>query len=234
MTAKGAARNALVGGDFNFYDSAEAGYQILLSGTYPFNDPVDTPGSWDSNVNFLSVHSQATREFGTTPLECGATGGMDSRFDFILASDNVMDGTDGVQFTANSYVTLGNSGNLFNDAINDPANTSGLPKSVLDALHNMSDHLPIILDLNITYPLNPLPIELVRFEAIEKDNAAHLAWRILDEAQDLNYCVIEKSSNGRDFAALGQLSRQADMDYQFVDYRGATQLGYFGISKPSE
>jgi len=33
--------NNFLGGDFNFYDAAEQGYQTLTTGgTYPFNDPV--------------------------------------------------------------------------------------------------------------------------------------------------------------------------------------------------
>jgi hypothetical protein len=154
-----AERNAIIGGDFNFYDAAEAGYQTLLGGTFPFNDPINMPGAWDSNAAFADIHTQTTRAPGSDQMDCGATGGVDSRFDFLLASNPIINGTDNVQFVADSYDELGNDGNLFNKEINDPANASGVPDSTLTALKFMSDHLPVILELDVAYPLVVLPVE---------------------------------------------------------------------------
>lgn len=148
-----AERNAIIGGDFNFYDAAEAGYQTLLSGVFPFNDPINMPGAWDSNGAFADIHTQTTRAPGSDQIDCGATGGVDSRFDFLLASNPIINGTDNVQFIEDSYDELGNDGNLFNKEINDPANASGVPDSTLNALKFMSDHLPVILELEVAFPL---------------------------------------------------------------------------------
>jgi len=174
VDALSAERNAIIGGDFNFYESAEAGYQTLLSGTFPFNDPVNRPGSWDSNASFADVHTQTTRAPNSNQLDCGATGGMDSRFDFLLASNPIMNGTNNVQFSENSYQPLGNSGNLYNQEIISSANTSGVPDSVLNALKFMSDHLPVILELEVSYPLVDSPVGVFSFSDKKIDNQVKL------------------------------------------------------------
>ena len=52
----------------------------------------------------------------------GASGGLDDRFDFILYSDDVLNGTNGVNYIPNSCKSIGNDGNHFNIAIIDPSN----------------------------------------------------------------------------------------------------------------
>ncbi|MFP5471590.1 MAG: T9SS type A sorting domain-containing protein [Bacteroidia bacterium] len=158
IDAKPSGRNNVIGGDFNFYDAAEAGYQTLCySGTYPFNDPISAEGVWTSNSSFSAVHTQSTRF--SESIECGATGGVDDRFDFLLISDNVISGSNRVEYVPNSYDNLGNNGSTYNESINDATNTDATPDSVLNALYYMSDHLPIIMKLAITYP-DPSPMGL--------------------------------------------------------------------------
>ena len=53
-----------------------------------------------------------------------------------------------VSYVDGSYTALGNDGNHFNKSINSPANQA-VPSSVADALYNMSDHLPVIMDLAV-------------------------------------------------------------------------------------
>jgi len=50
-------RNSILGGDLNFYTASEQGYQTLLSGVNPLNDPVNMPGDWDGNFDYRSVHT---------------------------------------------------------------------------------------------------------------------------------------------------------------------------------
>lgn len=142
--------NIIFGGDFNFYTSTEPGYQILTTGgVNKLNDPINSPGNWNNNSAFKSIHTQSTRS--SNYIECGAVGGMDDRFDFILLSDSMLAGGNRVQYINNSYKAFGNDGIGFNQAINAPSNPS-LPDSIMEALYYMSDHLPVILDLNISYP----------------------------------------------------------------------------------
>lgn len=152
-------RNFVLAGDLNLYTSSEAAYQTLLGGTHPLNDPINTPGNWNTNSTFAHTHTQSTRT--STSLDCGSTGGLDSRFDFILINDAIKNETMDVSYVANSYIPFGNGGNTYNDNINDPWNNSGVPASILDALFYMSDHIPVVMDLSVTLSAPACPVDLV-------------------------------------------------------------------------
>jgi endonuclease/exonuclease/phosphatase family metal-dependent hydrolase len=137
----------MTAGDMNLYTSNEAAYQELI-GSQGDNsgrmyDPINTPGNWHSNANFAAVHTQSTR---TENLgDGGATGGLDDRFDFLLLSSAFQSGFRW-HYVNGSYTEVGNDGNHFNLSINDGTNTA-VPDSIADALHMVSDHLPVYLDL---------------------------------------------------------------------------------------
>lgn len=150
FTGLNSAQNILVGGDFNFYSSiTETGFQWLTSTNCAeeLYDPVNRIGSWNNNSTFDDVHSQSTRVL--TEPDGGSTGGMDDRFDFIFANDNVINGTNYVRYVPGSYTTVGQDMNHFNLAITDPPANSSVPASIATALYNMSDHLPIYMDVAI-------------------------------------------------------------------------------------
>ncbi len=141
--------NIIFGGDFNVYNSNEPGYQLLLSGgNYPLTDPIDMPGTWHANPAFSAIHTQSPR---TTAFGGGVTGGIDDRFDQILVTADVMNGTNGVTYVPGSYEAFGNDGQHFNDAITDPPGHPTLPTALIEALHDMSDHLPVIMKLKLDY-----------------------------------------------------------------------------------
>lgn len=143
-------RNHFVCGDLNVYTSNELGYQNLLSGPFGLIDPINRPGNWNNNASFADVHTQSTRN--NQNLDCGAQGGLDDRFDQILVSNNVMQGTDSLRYLIGSYDAVGNDGNHFNsNLLAAPINTQ-YPDSVVSALYYMSDHLPVALKAVVTYP----------------------------------------------------------------------------------
>lgn len=142
--------NYLIAGDFNFYRSTEAAYQEMVNyvdTNLRFYDPVrNMTGRWNHS-RYAAHHTQSTRTSGG----CAATGGMNDRFDLILYSDEIKDNTDNVRYIRNSYKAYGQDGNRHNQSINSPRNN--LVGNVLaNALHDMSDHLPVILDLEVTLP----------------------------------------------------------------------------------
>jgi endonuclease/exonuclease/phosphatase family metal-dependent hydrolase len=144
----------LVVGDMNLYTSSEPAYDMLIG--EPQNagrsfDPIDTPGNWHNNVSFSSVHTQSPCN-GSSCI--GVGGGMDDRFDFLLASASIFDSV-GFQYLEGSYTPFGNDGNHFNLSINDGENTA-VPDSIADALYNASDHLPVFLDL-LVHPASSSP-----------------------------------------------------------------------------
>jgi len=73
---------------------------------------------------------------------------MDDRFDFILQSEFIKNGTDHIHYINGSYQAIGNDGNHRNYAINYGTNNSA-PSEIIDALYDMSDHLPVVMDLNV-------------------------------------------------------------------------------------
>ncbi|MDX2195489.1 MAG: T9SS type A sorting domain-containing protein [Cytophagales bacterium] len=142
----------LIMGDFNIYRNTEAAYQSFTNFTntgLSFIDPISAPGVWTGNASFASVHTQSPR---ATQFECGSSGGLDDRFDFILANNYFFQDTSTVKYIPNSYETIGNDGNHFNIALNNGQNTK-YPLYIANAAYNASDHLPVKLKLKLT--LNP-------------------------------------------------------------------------------
>jgi hypothetical protein len=95
---------------------------------------------------------------------------MDDRFDFQLMTGEVLDGNGftyigptvpGMSGTEHSYRAFGNSGSTFQDDINESSNTypfTGVSftnytrQDLLDALHSVSDHLPVVADFQLDAP----------------------------------------------------------------------------------
>ncbi len=146
--------NYLFMGDLNLYTNTEPAYQYLTNPTntsLSFNDPVNAEGEWHNNSLYSDYHTQSTLYNGNV---CGATGGLDDRFDFILLSNNIMNGSNKVEYINNSYTTVAQDGNHFNDGLTYNGNSS-VPYETLMALASNSDHLPITLDLKIEQtPIN--------------------------------------------------------------------------------
>lgn len=147
LVAQGNNDNFIICGDFNIYKASEAAFQNLVNPSYlpiAFYDPVNQMGEWNNNWNFSEYHTQSTHSGNN---DCFSGGGMDDRFDFILMSGSIINGTKGITYHQNSYWAVGQDGNRFNGAINSPQNNT-LPSNVIDALYNMSDHLPVVAELD--------------------------------------------------------------------------------------
>ena len=137
----------LFAGDFNIYTSTEPAYLEILDQTnsVAMEDPIDTPGAWNNNEDFREVHTQSTRT-SSSGFGGGAGGGLDDRFDFIMVSQNMMTNPN-LQYKTDSYKAYGNNGNCYNNNIND-INCGGVyNQTIRDALYNMSDHLPVVMEL---------------------------------------------------------------------------------------
>ncbi|MFH1119905.1 MAG: T9SS type A sorting domain-containing protein [Bacteroidota bacterium] len=142
--------NYLFMGDLNTYSSYEDCYQNLTGASandFRFFDPVNLAGHWNNNGNFASVHTQSVTDNSTS---CQAGGGCDDRFDHILATRQLMNGTMGLSYITGSYRAVGQDGAHFNASITDAPSNTAVPANVLNALYNNSDHLPVRLDLKLT------------------------------------------------------------------------------------
>lgn len=135
-------------GDFNLRSSSEISYQNITNYTdvnYRFFDPINRPGNWNNSSSFADIHTQSTH---ASSNGCAASGGCDDRFDFILISNDVKQGNAHVNYVANSYKVIGNDGNHLNQSINAGTNNSE-PANIIEALYNMSDHMPVYLELHL-------------------------------------------------------------------------------------
>ncbi len=164
----GIGSNYVLAGDLNFYKASEQGYQNLINysnAAYRFYDPIDQEGEWTNNYAYADYHTQSTHSSG----ECAAGGGMDDRFDFILVSPAIQNHTNAVSYDVADYVTVGQDGSHFNDAVNDGTNNSASAE-VIDALYTASDHLPVTLKFQLDNPLLYVGSEFVQKDEIRYTN----------------------------------------------------------------
>lgn len=171
VSANLADENVIMAGDFNIQSSSEPSFMKLINysdTSARFYDPVNQLGSWNNNSNFAAIHTQSTHAVSSG---CHSGGGLDDRFDFLLVSDEIQQGSHGVKYYPNSYQVLGNDGNHFNQSINAGNNTSA-PSNIIDALYNLSDHLPVMMSLDIDksdLALAPAP----ELKGVSFNNPAH-------------------------------------------------------------
>ena len=170
----------ILSGDFNLYSSNEPAYLELLDSTNNITlaDPVNRSGDWHNNLDFLDVFSQSTH---ATSGGGFASGGFDDRFDFILTSTNLLNGGS-LTYVEDSYNSVGNNNNsnCFNQSINSPNCDGDLyDASLREHLYNMSDHLPIRLQLNS----NDSFLSSTSFEDMNKD--FHLAYNQIKDGLEV-------------------------------------------------
>ncbi len=141
----------LFGGDYNVKNSFEPAYIELTGGQANNNgqlfDPINRPGSWNNTSFFADIHTQSTRQSQTSPGGA-STGGMDDRFDFLLANNDMLNGV-GIDYVPGSYVAYGQDGLHFNLDVNDPPTNAAVGQTIANALWNASDHLPVALELQL-------------------------------------------------------------------------------------
>ncbi|HIP35390.1 MAG TPA: hypothetical protein EYG85_00880 [Crocinitomix sp.] len=196
--------NIIVGGDFNFYGAGTepAWNELTNNGVQRLIDPIDRVGNWTNNSTFSDVHTQSTRSTTFPGGSGGSTGGVDDRFDFLLVNNYVINGGAGVRYIPNTYDVVGNDGNKFNVSILENLPNTDVPDSVRDALFGMSDHLPVVLQIQIDRDIIILPISLIEFEATPNElNEIELFWSTASE-QNNDYFILQKSTDGINFKTL--------------------------------
>ena len=134
-------------GDFNTTGSTDASYMTLsASGQGQAFDPVNSPGSWDTNSVFQAIMTESSTD-------------LRYRDDLQLVTQNVLNDPSGLQYASGTYHTFGVNGTtpVFG-SVNSGNNTAlaGLgpteQSTVLSALITGSDHLPVVADYSISVP----------------------------------------------------------------------------------
>lgn len=237
----GSTANYIFAGDFNV-GSGEQAFANLLGAS---NDPIQL-ATWPNptaSSSSAAVHmTQSTRTF-SLPDE-GATGGMDDRFDMQLVSDNLFDGeglsylgptSTGLESLAHSYQAFGNDGVSWNSRINNTFLGRSQPANVLNALHDFSDHLPVVADYQLPAVMDaainnsiPLTLNLNEefFAEIVVENIANVVASV--GADELDYTItftgdlLGTSIADIDLALGGGNLHQLQLDTTSIGSKSAT------------
>jgi hypothetical protein len=147
-----AGTNLLLGGDSNFYGAYEVGYTRLTESQSNNNgrliDPYTMPGDWHVISAYAPYYTQCPCLTGCNTTLGFAGGGLDDRFDLMLGSSPLNDGQ-GLDIVPGGTFAYGNDGQHFNDDVNGNGFNLAVPLAVANALHEASDHLPVICTLQL-------------------------------------------------------------------------------------
>lgn len=207
-------RNSIFGADFNMYTSSEMGYQTLTTtGTYPLQDPIASPGNWSNNPSFAAIHTQSTRV--TSLGGDGATSGLDDRLDQILASSNIMSGIDRVRYIPATYRAVGQDGNHYNLSVIDLPANGDVPANIANALYYMSDHLPVVMDLEFTLP-TPVPVRVSYLAAEGRENEIAITGKL--EAMEVGTKVELQRRHGENaFETIAEIDWNVNGTFRYDD-----------------
>jgi hypothetical protein len=145
------AGNYIFMGDFNLYTSNEVAYQNIVANPNlkaRLYDPINRPGDWSGQAQFSDIHTQSTRTASLS--DGGATGGLDDRFDHQVVSGFIMNDSAGIKYIPGTYHAAGQDGQHLNKAVNALPTNTAAPANVVQALYEMSDHLPVYASYQIT------------------------------------------------------------------------------------
>ena len=158
--------NIIVAGDFNVYYSGEPAYELLLrsNGTNTLHDPIDMSGWASTDFPNKEIFTQSTR---LSSLNDGSGGGLDDRFDFVLLSDQLMSPIGRFQYQDSSYRALGNNGTCYNQDLIACSSVDNVPFDILRSLYHMSDHLPVVLSLDVLEVVSTIDFSLTSIDKIK-------------------------------------------------------------------
>lgn len=172
-------------GDFNVRNSNETFYQILTNPddtNFRFFDPpffpdrkLKYPADWNHNPAFADYFTTSTRESANVPNSCGTGGGGKNWYDHIFLSPWIINNADYIRYIPNSFRVIGNDGQRVKVSINNSnthKNTSA-PDAVIEALYQMSNKYPVMVDLEVTSNTNgtsPADPEIFGAKAFAKED----------------------------------------------------------------
>ena len=192
--------NFVLCGDLNVYTGTEPAFELLIEeqagNDGQLHDPINRIGSWHDKTSYADIHTQSTHKLAGGGYSYG---GLDDRFDFILISSALMAEGD-YQYLTDTYQAYGNDGQQFNESLNHVMPNLLVPDSVVYALIEASDHLPVVMDF--VFAGTTVPVELVNFNAYVSGNMASLNWETVSESNNSGFSV-ERSSGSQAWQQIG-------------------------------
>lgn len=84
------------------------------------------------------------------------------------------------------------------------------------------------------YLLNPLPVELVKFESVCENNKAIIRWTTASEINN-HYFTLEKSTDGISFTEFARIegagNSSSENNYSFIDNMAGKEISYYRLSQ---
>lgn len=241
----GGEANFMYVGDSNFGGSSESGYQAFTAhGSAQALDPIDLP-FWPSAA-FAEHMTQSTRTTGNG----GAGGGLDDRFDLQVVTADLLDGeglsylgptSTGLSSLEHSHQAFGNDGNTYNTRINATFVGRSQSAAVINALHDFSDHLPVVADYQLPAVLgvevDPVPMILALGEAFSLEVAVANAAGVVAAAgaDELDYLLSTSGDlSGAFSGTLEALAADALHEVLFDTSTLGLRSGVLTVSTSSE
>lgn len=191
-----AHNNIMVMGDFNTYSHTEGAIQEMINygdARVKLSDPVGQLGNWNNNSAYALVHTQSTHY---SSEGCFSGGGLDDRFDMILVTDAIDNGSDYMTYIPASYKILGQDGQHFNSSVNWGGNNA-VSSAVADALYDFSDHLPVYCSFELRSKGLGFSSNLIHENSISIANPFHNNLTIRKEETSADFSGAIYNLNGQ-------------------------------------
>jgi len=148
-------------GDFNLRNTSESVYQTLTQPAdtnFRYFDPpfypdgtFTTPADWDGNPGmYASYLTTSTRVSASNPNSCGTSGGAKDWYDHIFISPWIARNANYISYIPHSFRVIGNDGHRVSISVNDAPTNTAAPAAVVNALFQMSNKYPVMIDLLAT------------------------------------------------------------------------------------
>lgn len=220
---------------------AETNQSVLYSPEYDFTNVSSATLSFDLGMeNFFSnapfaVQLQFSTNNGANWTRLGSdtdaawyNKGPSQNFsiDASIFSDEIgwlFSNSNGDTYTYNLDAFAGNSSVIFRFVFSVAGNFSSIGYQRAGAMID-----------NFEISATVLPVELASFEGELKDKEVHLSWETLSEINN-DYFVIERSSDGRSFEALGTVQGKGNTNetasYSLIDPQPRAGINYYRLSQ---
>jgi hypothetical protein len=106
--------------------------------------------------------------------------------------------------------------------------TPTTPNAAYDAFRVAAGATADVAWTNLGIQGAALPVQLTSFNAAEDGLSAKLVWNTVEESGITSY-VIEKSTDGRTFTAIGSVKAANLKTYSFTDAQGASENSYYRL-----
>ncbi len=186
--------------------------ETFIDRIYDLTDPID---SYTPATGII--------DYGGTPLNF--------TLDLVLPSPNTLK----IEWFINGNPFASDVDNISIDAIDLPLSSNDLEVQIMDTTQMSRSYLPgsgYIFSLNWVIKNNVLPVELIRFLAIDKGTQVDLDWTVARE-QNIKHFEIERSEDGINFKLIETVESLTDgeniQNYQSVDYLPLSGRSYYQL-----